>query len=293
MSGPVKVLHVLGGLRRGGAETWLVQLAERLEGSDVRIDVVVLTDPTEHPYHRRVLELSCEVFDCGSASRPLRFAGNLGRVLDRHGPYRAVHCSLGLFGGFVARVAHRHDVPVRIVHSRNSADGKTDSIGRSLYRAAMRRLAARHATHLLAVSKAAAEGTFGARLARDERCSVMTGFDFTPFARSVDRLATRATLGIPESALVVGHVGSFTAQKNHELLVEIGDALRRRDEKVRVLLVGSGARRDEIEGLIHERGAGEAFHFLGERSDVPRLLAGALDAFVLPSHFEGLPRVLV
>ena len=293
MSAALKVLHVLGGLRRGGAETWLVQLAEELSRNGVRVDVAVLSDPTDHAYYATLRSLGCEIHHCGSASRPLRFARNLGRVLESDGPYRAVHCSLGLFGGYVAKVARRHGVPVRIVHSRNSADGKAGSLARSLYRAAMKQLIARNATHLLAVSTPAAEGTFGQRMARGSSCSLMTGFDFSAFRTPADRRELRASLGIPDGALVVGHVGSFTSQKNHEFLVEIGDSLRRLNKSVQVLLVGDGALRGEIECMVQDRGAGETFRFLGERSDVPELMMGVMDAFVLPSHFEGLPRVLV
>ncbi len=67
----------------------------------------------------------------------------------------------------------------------------------------------------------------------------------------------------------------------------------RRDPKVYLLLVGNGALRAEVERDVARRSLQDRVVFAGARSDVPRLMLGAVDVFVFPSHFEGLGRVAV
>jgi glycosyltransferase involved in cell wall biosynthesis len=120
----------------------------------------------------------------------------------------------------------------------------------------------------------------------------MTGIDFSAFQAEYDRAQIRAELGIPASSLVVGHVASFRHQKNHRFLVEIAQELLLRQPDAIFLLVGKGELKPSIEQLVHTRGIDHAFRFLGERTDVARILHAA-DVFVLPSLYEGLPRVLL
>lgn len=111
------------------------------------------------------------------------------------------------------------------------------------------------------------------------------GIDVSRYG-SVDRAQARAQLGLREDELVLGSVGRLTDQKGHRYLLE---ALRRLDRRdVRVLIAGEGPLRDELERLA----GGLPVTFLGQRDDVPRLLA-ALDVFVFPSEFEGLPFTLL
>jgi glycosyltransferase involved in cell wall biosynthesis len=119
------------------------------------------------------------------------------------------------------------------------------------------------------------------------------GIDLEPFRQEVSREAVRQELGIPKDAPVVGHVGRFTPQKNHAFLLQIAAEVVKMRPDVRFLLVGDGPLRPQIEARARELGiAGNAI-FTGVRSDVPRLMLGAMDAFIFPSLWEGLGLVVV
>lgn len=286
----VRALHVLGSLNRGGAETWAVQLLECLDRRRVQMDILV--HRREGAYAQRVRSLGAAVLFCEHPQRPLAYSPNLKRLLRENGPYHVVHSHLQLYSGLVLRAAHRAGVPGRIAHARNSDDGQGATIYRQAYRALMRHWLRRYATHLFAVSAAAAEGAFSKGAQQNGRCRLLTGIDFSPFQAEVGREDVRAELGISGEALVVGHVGGFRRQKNHHFLLQVAAPLLKLRHDTKFLLVGDGALRQPFEKEACSLGLRERFRLLGERNDVPRLLR-AMDVFVLPSLYEGLPRVLL
>ena len=152
----------------------------------------------------------------------------------------------------------------------------------------------RHATLGLAVSRQAAVSLFGANWSADPRWRISyCGIDLVPFRDHAHRAAVRGELKIPANAFVIGHVGRFDYQKNHKFLIEIFATLAQRQPEARLLLIGEGPLRPTIEERVASAGLQERVIFAGSRPDVPRLMTSAMDAFVLPSHFEGLPLVLL
>lgn len=123
---------------------------------------------------------------------------------------------------------------------------------------------------------------------------IPNGFDlerFRPdeFARSI----VRAELGIPKDAPLIGLIARFDPQKNHALFFTAAGLLHRRRPDVHFLLAGRGVEpaNPEIARWIHEAGVGGVTHLLGERQDVPRLMA-ALDIASSSSWGEAFPNVL-
>ena len=99
----------------------------------------------------------------------------------------------------------------------------------------------------------------------------------------------RAELGLKDR-LVIGHVGRFEEQKNHEFLIEVFREIAAAREDAVLLLIGEGELQDGIRRKVKDYGLTDKVRFLGVRSDVPRLWK-AMDIFILPSLFEGLPIV--
>ena len=287
-----RVLHVLGSLGMGGAETWLMQVARFLDPSRIRVDVAV-NNPIETSYTTAARAMGWEVLICPSLQNPLVYARGFARLMSENGPYDVVHSHLQFFSGLIMRVAHSAGVPVRIAHSRNSSDGKGLTPARWLYRQLMRQWLARHSTVLLAVSRNAALGAFGPTLGNQKHCRLMTAVDLSPFQQSVDAAELRRQLALPENAKVVGHVGSFRRQKNHGFLLEVAKSVASKRHDVIFLLVGDGPGRPAFEQRLRDENLTGQVRVIGERPDVPALMLGAMDGFLLPSLHEGLPRVLV
>ena len=104
----------------------------------------------------------------------------------------------------------------------------------------------------------------------------------------------RGELGVTDQELLFGHVGRFSAQKNHPGLLKIFAAVRARLPKARLVLLGGGepAYIEKMQALAQELALGDSVIFAGVRSNIQSFY-DAMDAFMLPSLFEGLPVVLV
>ena len=171
---------------------------------------------------------------------------------------------------------------------------ETETIRRALYRRIMRRLADKHATAIVAVSRAAMEHAWGARWQRDPRARVIyNGLDLTPFRDlSSDTAAIRLELGVPRDGLLAINVGRIDPPKAHDVLLEAAAQVIRQESRLHLLLVGDGSLRQEMQKKARDLNIYEHVHFLGIRDDVPRLLV-ASDCFVLASRREGLPGALL
>ena len=107
----------------------------------------------------------------------------------------------------------------------------------------------------------------------------------------MDKRAIRRELDVPDDSLLIAHVGRHGKEKNLRFVVDVFREIVKLRSDSRLLLVGDGPLRSTIEQYVARCGLSERVRFLGVRSDVPRILVGAVDVLLLPSFFEGLPRV--
>jgi glycosyltransferase involved in cell wall biosynthesis len=291
----LRILQVIHRAGRGGIESAILQVLRRIDRARYRFDFVVRSaEPGDHD--GEIKGLGARIFICPHHRNPLGFARALRRVLVDHGPYDAVHSHLEHYTGIVLAVAAAAGASVRIAHIHNDRSADVESAGalRLAYRGLMAAAVARYATHGFAPSAAAARFLFGARWRADPRWRVLPyGIDFAPYQGPVDRRAARAALGIADDALVIGHVGRFHPQKNHELAIQILAALCAREPRARAVLIGDGPLRAEIARAAERAGIGGRLRFLGARADVPVLLRTVIDVFLFPSRYEGLGLALV
>ncbi len=123
--------------------------------------------------------------------------------------------------------------------------------------------------------------------------TVNNGINFERFDRLLyDRQSVRDSLNISANAKVIGHVGSYTEQKNHEFLLKLFSEYLKKDRDARMILVGRGVLKEKVAGMIKDMGLDKQIISLENRSDIPALMC-AMDVFVLPSRWEGFPVVLL
>jgi glycosyltransferase involved in cell wall biosynthesis len=274
----------------GGTEACVMQMLRCVDRMKFKMDFLVHSDRRGY-YDEEIRALGANLFQC--PKRLLIYGRRLKQVLSKHGPYQVVHSHVHLFSGYVLRAAYRAGVPRRIVQAHATFPGK-EGWARYVYLSLLRRWIKEYATLGLAVSRAAAANLFGVDWERDGRWQLFDcGIDFAPFHAQVDRVAVRRELGLPDDAYVVGHVGRFSEEKNHRFLVEIIAEAAKRQQQVRLLLVGDGPLRAAVEQQVAQAGLADLVIFAGSRTDVPRLMLGAMDVLVFPSLHEGLPLVLL
>jgi glycosyltransferase involved in cell wall biosynthesis len=275
----------------GGVETWLMHVLRRIDRRRIAMDFLVQTD-RPCVYDEEIRGLGSRILHCTPVHRPWRFMPELARILRHQGPFHVVHSHVHHFSGLILKCAHRCGVPIRIAHSHS--DTRFVENGARLLRRGYLRLAEswihRHATTRLACSRKAGAALFGPKWEEDPAARLLyCGIDLAPFRRAWDRAAARAQWGIPEDALVLGHVGRLEPPKNHAFLLEIAAEVARRRPSMRLLLVGDGQLRPQIEAKARQLGLAEKVIFAGWCGDVADVLGGAMDVFVFPSLYEGLP----
>ena len=294
-SRPRRVLHILGSLNRGGAETWLLHALRHTDRNEVAMDFLV-HQPEPGVYEDEVRALGSEIHRCLNPQKLWQYGRELKNILTEYGPYDAIHSHVHFYSGHILRVARRCGVPMRIAHSHNDTSHFDNQAGlaRRAYLRLMSYLLNKNATHGLAASGKAAVSLFGANWQNDPRYQILfCGVDLEPFQQALEKNDVRAEFGWSGEHLVFGHVGRFDEQKNHPFLLQIFAEVARRRPEARLLLVGVGDLQPKIKTLVAELNLKDLVAFAGSRPDVPRLMQGAMDAFLLPSLFEGLPLVLV
>lgn len=186
-------------------------------------------------------------------------------------------------------------VPVRLAHSHSTQDGKSNSLPRILYRWYTKKLILKYSTHLPGCSKAACEALFGSKCWEDKRTIVIPNainIELYKKLYNVEDNYLREELQIPKNVPLIGHIGSFSKPKNHEFLIDIFQSYNKRITDSHLLLVGDGELKEQIVNLVKLKGLEKNVHFLGVRSDVPKIL-NSIDLLLFPSLYEGLPTVLV
>ncbi|MBT9173999.1 MAG: N-acetyl-alpha-D-glucosaminyl L-malate synthase [Syntrophomonadaceae bacterium] len=129
---------------------------------------------------------------------------------------------------------------------------------------------------------------------RDKMTVIPNGFDLEVFKPDpASRLSVRRELGLPEDAVLVGLVARFDRQKDHRNFVHAAGKVAAEYPGARFLLCGSGvtAENRELDGWLRAAGVRDRCHLLGQREDVPRLMA-ALDVAVSSSLGEAFPLVV-
>ena len=233
--GSIRILHVVGGMDRGGVETWLMHVLRKIDRERFKMNFLVhTTKPCA--YDGEIRALGSEIIPCLYPSRPWVYVGNFLRILRERGPFDVVHSHVHHFSGFVLKLAQRAGVPIRIAHSHNdttSAESRSHPT-RRLYLGLTERWISRHATLGLAASPKAAASLFGPGW-RDcpQRRVLYYGIDLAPFRGVTHRASVREEMNIPADAFLVGHVGRFHEQKNHTFLLEVAAEFARVEPNMR------------------------------------------------------------
>ncbi|MCX5694963.1 MAG: glycosyltransferase [Candidatus Omnitrophica bacterium] len=291
----IHILYIVGKMMRAGTETWLMHVLRHINRKRFQIDFLVQTSEL-CDYNNEIRALGSRVFPCLHHRQPWIFAYNFKNILNKYGPYDIIHSHITQYNGFIMKLAYSAGIPVRIAHSHldiSFSEGKAGFF-KKRYSILMKYWINKYATTGLAASRIAAKTVFGDDWELDRRWKVFyCSIDLDPFYSSVRQSVIRTELGIPAEALVIGHVGKFREQKNHAFLIDIFSEIIKRDHNIRLLLVGDGNLYPEIKEKVRLMGLSNYVIFLGARSDIPRLMLGAIDIFLLPSFFEGLPLVLI
>lgn len=288
---PIRVLHVVGTMDRGGAEIWLMSLLRKTDRQVLAMDFLA-QHPDKGVFTDEIISLDSKVLSC--TLKPYRtFAKRFRKVL-REGNYDVVHSHVWLFSGLLMKIAKTCNVPVRITHSHNTQSLHKSSIYYKLYSYWMRHNILKHSTHCIGCSSEAMAALYGTGWHKNPKCRILyCSTDTDLFLPEVKSEVTKESFALPSNAIIIGHVGNFREQKNHTFLLDIAAQLIKLDPHIFFILVGHGPLEEEINKKAVQLNISDHIRFAGTRNDVPGLMTNIFDAFLFPSLFEGLPVTLI
>jgi|SRR5687768_4301256 len=157
----------------------------------------------------------------------------------------------------------------------------------------LERLAAFFTTRFVVVSEGERELACQYRVGRREQITVIyTGIEPMPFRQPVDISYLKASLGVPESAPVIGSVGRLSTQKSPSDFVQVAEIVHRFKSDAHFIWIGDGPLEENVRDLSSSLQLESAIHWLGQRSDVHELLH-LFDCLLLTSRWEGFPLVIL
>ena len=287
MKQPIRVLQIIGDVVGGGVEQVILNYYRHIDKSKVQFDFVVHNGALQ-TYIDNVEALGGKVYQITPYKKnPLKTISEMYSIMN--GRYRIVHSNMNALSVFPLFAAYLAGVPVRILHN-HSTDTKAEPL-RTFIKHLLRPFARLFANQYWACSRLAGEWMYGKKAVEEGKVTIINNaIDLKKFAFDEGkRRKLREELGL-QDCFVVGHVGRFMKQKNHDFLIDIFAEVSKKQDKARLLLVGDGPLKSKIEDKVKALGLEEKVIFTGVRSDVADLY-NVMDVFVLPSFYEGLPVV--
>lgn len=290
MAQPVSVLHVLGGTNLGGAESRIMDLYRHIDRNKVQFDFLVHTDK-EGYFDKEIKELGGRIYRVPRFRLYNYFAYKkaVKAFFQVHREYQVIQGHMTSTASIYLPEAKNAGIPVTIAHARSA--GVDKGIKGTATRI-LRKNLWKKADFLFTCSKIAGISVFGKKAVEQgiplfvPNAIDCKGFEYNESTRK----KVREKLGITDQ-YVIGHVGRFHYAKNHEYLLRIFAALCKCKGFV-LLLLGEGGGMQAAKTLAGELGIEDKVYFLGNQGNVSDYYQ-AMDYFVYPSRFEGLPGTIV
>jgi glycosyltransferase involved in cell wall biosynthesis len=276
-----RVVHVVDSLEIGGLERLVHDLIIARGGETTSVACLEAIGPFGEALQKEGVKVQLIGKEGGFVAIVWRLLRHLRRIQPD-----VVHChNLTTFGygAIAARLAG--DVPVVMTKHGNlvTRTGVTGRLNGFLIRRA----------DVVAVSREAG-GIMGAWMpegSRPVRC-IANGISIGPYDDLPSREEARVQLGRPAPSFVVGIVARVTRGKGHLVLIDAFAGILNNIPGALLLIVGEGGLLPTVKARIRELALERSVLTLGERQDVPAILA-ALDVFCLPSETEGMPMTVL
>ncbi|MGN1181342.1 MAG: glycosyltransferase family 1 protein [Suilimivivens sp.] len=296
MAEPIRILHVLGTTDLGGAESRIMDLYRHIDRDRVQFDFLVHSDNVhsekEGHFDKEIKELGGRIFRVPRFRiyNYFSYRKAFKTFFKEHHEFKMVQGHITSSAAIYLPVAKKAGITATIAHARSAG---VDKGIKGILTRYLRRNLSKKADYLFTCSKLAGISVFGKKAQEEGRTIfIPNAIDCQNFAYNEEkRTKMRETLGLTDR-YVIGHVGRFHYAKNHEYLIRVFAKLCERNDRYALILLGEGGGMEGCKELVKELGIDDKVYFLGNHSNVYDYYQ-AMDYFVYPSRYEGLPGTVV
>lgn len=283
----IKVLHIVPTINiNSGMMSVVLNYHKHIDRSKVQFDYLYFFD-SDVNYCDEIKSLGGNAYFIGSPNISFRYFKKIDEFFSNHaGEYFAIHCHPIFAANIFARSAKKHGIKHVIAHSHSTkySDKKISAIRNYIFNIFIKCFA----TEFIACSKEATK-LFGYFVNKNNCFILHNAINCNNFQYSNEqRDEIRYEFNIRENETVIGHVGRFSKEKNHDFLIDVFNEYIKLNPNSRLLLVGEGELKDTIKEKIRDLNLTNKVILAGSRSDIQALLS-AMDLYVFPSYFEGVP----
>jgi len=281
-----RVLHIIAGLGSGGAESIVMNYYRFINRERIQFDFLV-RNSAQHRFDDEITKYGGKIYYTAPfPKRTLRNIYEVYKFFKKHKEYNIIHVHANSLMYIVPLIiAKKNGVKCRIIHCHSTHSQKKIF---NIIHYFNRMLIGKYANIFIACSKDAGKWMF-----RDNEYIILNnGIDISKFKYDIQiRNEIRKEFKI-EDKFVIGHVGRFSYEKNHGFVLDIFEEILKKQSNAVLMLVGEGELFDKIKRKSIEMNIGDKVIFTGVRSDVNKLML-AMDVFLFPSIYEGLPLTLI
>ena len=290
MSEPKRIAQIVGKWVGGGVEAVIMNYYRNIDKSKIQFDFLCDSDSTNIPYEE-IESLGGRVILIPPYQKPFKYHKELKRILKEN-KYEIVHSHINTMSVFPLFAAWCAKVPVRIAHSHsttNKAEWK-----KNIVKLILRPFVKVFANSYMCCTEHAGRWMFGSKKFDKGQVYVLNNaIDLNKFKYDQEiRNDLRKQYNISDNTLVIGHIGRFMKQKNHEFIIDVFNELVKKNDDSILMLVGQGPLMEETKEKVKQLELSDKVIFVGQITN-PNDYYQAFDLFLFPSLYEGLGMVAV
>lgn len=287
-----RILHIIGGLDRGGAESFLMNAWRNIDKSKYQFDILTFLPPRngkKFAYEEELIAGGAKIYRIkdNRVRHPWKFEKDIAKIVrDNH--YNTVHSHIDFMSAISLAGAKKGGAKGLISHSHNTYNKNLDSFIKRVASYFLRKRLNAIANTKLACGEKAGEFLYG----RESKFIIIpNGIDLTNFAFSISaREELRLDFNLNHKTKVILNVGRLEKVKNQAFLIRAFEEYVSKEPESALFIIGDGTLKDSLEEQIGRSSAKKKIFLLPSRADINRFYSMA-DIFALPSTFEGVPTV--
>lgn len=286
-----RILQVVGGMNRAGAETMLINLYKTIDRSKFQFDFVYFTSEM-CDYDDDILELGGRIFRITTSNMFLKMY-QLYKILRKYGSYSALHSHTN-YNSFTYHIpALLAGVKNRITHSHCSNSLYTKSITGRAYLRVSEKLNHLFSSRFIACGRDAGQFLFP-KVDLSEIIILPNALPLENYLNPnfKDYSSIRDAFSVSSSTPLIIQIGRLNEVKNFEFTIDFAAYLKKQGREYQFAFIGTGELLGKLKNKVNDLDLTDCIHFTGVREDIPQILNEA-SCLIMPSLFEGFPVVLV